>query len=81
MATACPTSSSPTARHACASKGIRARTDWNRLFRNRGGLRFEDVTEKAGVRGEGYATGAAAGDYDNDGRVDLFVAGVQRNSC
>ena len=53
--------------------------DWNRLFRNLGGLRFTDVTEAAGVRGEGYTTGAAAGDYDNDGHVDLFVAGVQRN--
>ena len=53
--------------------------DWNRLFRNLGGLRFTDVTEAAGVRGEGYTTGAAAGDYDNDGKVDLFVAGVQRN--
>src|SRR4051812_22138732 len=52
---------------------------WNRLFRNRGGLRFADVTEQAGVRGDGYATGAAAADYDNDGHVDLFVAGVQRN--
>ena len=29
--------------------------------------------------GDGYATGAAAADYDNDGHVDLFVAGVQRN--
>jgi hypothetical protein len=52
---------------------------WNRLFRNTGNLRFEDVTEGAGVRGEGYATGAAAADYDNDGHVDLFVAGVQHN--
>jgi hypothetical protein len=54
-------------------------SDWNRLFRNTGGLRFTDVTEQAGVRGVGYATGAAAADYDNDGRVDLFVAGVQHN--
>jgi enediyne biosynthesis protein E4 len=53
--------------------------DWNRLFRNLGGLRFADVTDAAGVRGVGYATGAAIGDYDNDGRVDLFVAGVQHN--
>jgi hypothetical protein len=53
--------------------------DWNRLFHNEGGLRFTDVTEKAGVRGRGYSMGAAAGDYDNDGHVDLFVAGVNRN--
>jgi hypothetical protein len=53
--------------------------DWNRLFHNEGGLRFTDVTEKAGVRGWGYSMGAAAGDYDNDGHVDLFVSGVNRN--
>src|SRR5206468_6486396 len=53
--------------------------DWNRLFHNDGGLRFTDVTERAGVRGAGYSMGAAAGDYDNDGHVDLFVAGVNRN--
>ena len=52
---------------------------WNRLFRNTGGGRFEDVTEKAGAAGAGYSMGAAAGDFDNDGRPDLFVAGVFRN--
>src|SRR5919108_345880 len=52
---------------------------WNRLYRNLGGFRFEDVTEKAGVAGAGYSMGAAAADYDNDGHVDLFVAGVGRN--
>ena len=52
---------------------------WNRLFRNEGGMRFKDVTEEAGVVGAGYSMGAAAGDYDNDGHVDLFVAGVNRN--
>ena len=53
--------------------------DWNRLFHNDGGLHFTDVTERAGVRGMGYSMGVAAGDYDNDGHVDLFVAGVNRN--
>src|SRR6188508_1380043 len=51
----------------------------NRLYRNDGGLRFTDVTDAAGVRGIGYAMGAAAADYDNDGHVDLFVAGVRQN--
>ncbi|MBI1354282.1 MAG: tetratricopeptide repeat protein [Acidobacteria bacterium] len=50
----------------------------NRLYRNRGGLRFEDVTERSGLAGEGFSIGAAAADYDNDGDVDLFVAGVGR---
>ena len=53
--------------------------DWNRLFHNDGGLHFTDVTDRAGVGGVGYSMGAAAGDYDNDGHVDLFVAGVNRN--
>ncbi len=53
--------------------------DWNRLYHNEGGLRFTDVTERAGVKGVGYTTGAAVGDFDNDGHEDLFVAGVQHN--
>jgi hypothetical protein len=52
---------------------------WNRLYRNEGGFHFRDVTEQAGVAGEGYSMGAAAADYDNDGKPDLFVAGVNRN--
>ena len=52
---------------------------WNRLYHNEGNLRFRDVTQQAGVGGEGYSMGAAAADYDNDGHPDLFVAGVNRN--
>jgi len=51
----------------------------NRLYRNDGGMKFTDVSDAAGVRGAGYAIGAAAADYDNDGQVDLFVAGVRHN--
>jgi len=51
----------------------------NRLYRNRPGLVFEDVTARAGVRGAGYSMGVAAGDYDNDGWTDLYVTGVNRN--
>jgi hypothetical protein len=52
---------------------------WNRLFRNMGGLRFRDVTAEAGLQGAGYSMAAAVADFDNDGRPDLFVAGVRRN--
>ncbi len=52
---------------------------WNRLFRNRGNGSFEDVTEKAGVRGSGYGMGAAVGDYDNDGDPDLYVTNYGNN--
>ncbi len=52
---------------------------FNRLYRNDGGMSFTDVTSEAGVAGAGYSMGAAAADYDNDGHVDLFVAGVYRN--
>lgn len=53
--------------------------DWNRLFRNDGGWKFTDVTAEAGVAGKGYSMAASAADFDNDGDVDLFVAGVYRN--
>jgi len=44
------------------------------LFRNTG-TRFEDVTAKSGISGEGRHIGAAVGDYDNDDDPDLFVTG------
>jgi enediyne biosynthesis protein E4 len=52
----------------------------NRLYRNDGSMKFTDVTSTAGLAGEGYSMGAAAGDFDNDGHVDLLVAGVYRNT-
>ncbi|MDQ6700919.1 MAG: CRTAC1 family protein [Acidobacteriota bacterium] len=52
---------------------------FNRLFHNDGQMKFRDVTEAAGVAGEGYSMGVAAADYDNDGFADLFIAGVHRN--
>jgi hypothetical protein len=52
---------------------------WNRLYRQKPDGRFEDVTEAAGLAGEGYGQGVAVGDYDNDGDEDLYVAGVFAN--
>ncbi|MFN7993273.1 MAG: CRTAC1 family protein [Bryobacteraceae bacterium] len=52
---------------------------WNRLFHNNHDGTFTDVTEKAGVAGEGYGMGVAVGDFDNDGWPDLYVVSVTRN--
>jgi hypothetical protein len=52
---------------------------WNRLFRNNHDGTFTDVTERAGVAGAGYGMGVAVGDYDNDGRPDIFLANVTAN--
>jgi len=45
----------------------------SRLYRSDGSFRFTDVTDRAGVGNAGYGLGVAAGDYDNDGHLDLYV--------
>jgi hypothetical protein len=52
---------------------------YNRLYHNNHDGTFTDVTDRAGLRGDGYTMGAAAADYDNDGFTDLYVTGVNRN--
>jgi hypothetical protein len=51
----------------------------NRLYRNLGGWRFEDVTAEAGVGDPGYGMGCVAGDLDNDGDPDLIVTNYGPN--
>lgn len=46
----------------------------NRLYRNDGGMQFTDVTMESGAGDVGFALGATAGDYDNDGDQDLIVS-------
>jgi len=53
-----------------------SRQPGNRLFRNRGDGSFEDVTTGSGAEGRGYGMGVTAGDYDNDGDVDLYVTNL-----
>ena len=49
------------------------------LYHNNGDGTFTDVTDKAGVGGEGhYGQGVAVGDFDNDGYPDLYVTGYDR---
>jgi hypothetical protein len=52
--------------------------DWgmNVLFRNDGPAGFTDVTSEAGLVYYGFSMGASFGDYDNDGRDDLYVSNM-----
>jgi len=56
------------------------RSPGNALYRNLGNGKFEDVTAKAGLAGNGmFATGVTVGDYDNDGFLDIYVTGYGGN--
>lgn len=59
--------------------GPRAGLPGNRLYRNTGDGKFEDVTEQAGVGDIGYGMGCATGDFDNDGWTDLYVTNAGPN--
>ena len=53
-----------------------------RLFRNdlkSGALSFTDVTAKSGIVASGYGMGAATGDINNDGLVDLYLSSLGSN--
>ncbi|MCR9226274.1 MAG: VCBS repeat-containing protein [Flavobacteriaceae bacterium] len=46
----------------------------NYMYKNRGGLQFSNVSEEWGLGQNGFSTGAAYGDMDNDGDLDLIVS-------
>jgi hypothetical protein len=51
----------------------------HRLYRNRGNGAFEDVTARSAITHRDYGMGACAGDYDNDGWIDLYVTNYGPN--
>ena len=64
----------------CADGDDRCRKEAvNRLYKNTGAGRFVERGASAGVADEGKGSGAAWGDYDGDGNLDLYLANVGEN--
>ena len=59
---------------AAVARGAR-----HRLFHNKGNGTYEDVTDRSGIQHTAYGMGACAGDYDGDGRPDLYITNVGPN--
>jgi enediyne biosynthesis protein E4 len=55
----------------------RGRKSLNALYRNKGNGTFTDATKGSGLDVEMYGMGAAAADYDNDGRQDVYVTALE----
>ena len=67
--------------------GARADAAWpageaptNRLYRNNRDGTFSDATERAGLRRTAWSSAVCAGDYDNDGQLDLFLTAFGQNA-
>lgn len=68
----------------CGQGGRLDTAEWadqpvDELYRQRPAGAFESVTERAQLEDRGFGHGVAAGDFDNDGFDDVFIAGVHHN--
>jgi len=52
----------------------------DRIYRNRFGWTFQDITTSAGIDEQGFGQSCAAGDFNNDGFDDLYVANIGQNT-
>jgi len=52
----------------------------SRLYRNKGDGTFEDISHAAGIDRVAFSKGVVAGDYDNDGYMDLYVSNLGGNN-
>src|SRR6202012_723581 len=59
--------------------GHRTGKNYPALYHNNGNGTFSDRTREAGLAVEMYGMGCSAGDYDNDGKVDLYITAVGSN--
>ena len=64
-------------RHALPLKGRLFRNDLRLMPTARATPSFTDVTDASGIDARGYGMGVAAGDFDNDGCVDLYVTNAR----
>lgn len=63
----------PTADGDCPVVSVFAGCSGNRVFLNRGRMRFEDATDELGLRNTGWGWGVVAADFANDGRTQVAV--------
>jgi len=49
------------------------------LYKNLGNMKFEDVTEQAGLANQAFGLGVAVADYNNDGFPDIYLSNYGKN--